>query len=178
MTSCCEKVEFKEGETFWISNYQEGDNIVFKSNQSDTDTIRIDQITSYRPEGKCNPLVSNYIHASVRIDYSVTKDTFKYNDDYLIQLRAAPGGAPSLPVLRLFNMEFHEEAGERVGLVPTTTTLKTLGLNLTDCFIFNSSNCEMNYNQRYGMTYFVWSKQYGLVKYGNDFQEWELMEKL
>jgi len=175
ITSCCTKVEFKKNDYFWFDKYEKGEKIIFLSDKGDYDTIEITETVLNKPTGDCNLMVSNYDRAFARVDYGIKKDTFKIHDDYFVQQSAELDNKDAIPVLRLFNMEFNDFEG---ALIPTSTKLSTLDKEFLECYVFDSRNCAMNYNQNFGMVKFIWSRELGLIRYENDKGEsWEFLKK-
>lgn len=170
LSSCCTKVYFESGETFWSENYEVGDEIIFKSNRGDYDTLKITNIIHYKPTGDCNILVSNYDCEFVRIDYSIKKDTFLLETGWLVQHSAEPNDKSSIPVLRFLNMEYNESEG------PLKIIKIDQGSNPNkEVFLFDNTNCGMHYNQKFGVINFLWSKEKGLIGYENSSGEkWEI----
>lgn len=175
LSSCCETVPFNPDDKFWFENYSLNDSIIYLSNNNDLDTLVISDVIINEPDGKCNWLeVSQYDQAFARIDYQVTKDSFNTDQNYLIQFSQNPDKENSLPVIRLFNMEFYEDLQRGRKLIKTQHFLKSKNKLLSDCFLFNHQNCELKYGQSFGMVEFIWSKELGLISYKNNQGEtWE-----
>jgi hypothetical protein len=151
-----------------------GDEIIFKSNRGDYDTLKITSKIHIKPTGDCNVLVSNYDCEFVRIDYSIKKDSFQLDTGWLVQHSAEPNDISSLPVLRFLNMEYNEIEG------PLKTIKMDQGSNSMDnIFQFDSTNCGMNYNQNFRLIKFIWSKENGLIGYENRSGEiWKIEKKI
>ena len=170
LSSCCTDVYFKENERFWFDNYKQGEQLIFESNRGDLDTVHITAVIIKKPTGDCNPMVSNYSHEFVRVDYMISKDTFETLNGWFIQHSAEPGDKKALPVLRFLNMEYNESEG----------ALKEEEIEISNgqnekVFLFDDSNCGMNYNQKFGLINFKWHKVRGLVSYENaDGEVWKL----
>lgn len=174
ISSCCKEVPFNPKDSFWYSIYSINDSIIFLSNNHDFDTLVISDVIIKEPEGKCNLLVSSYERAFARIDYKINKDTFSTDQNYLVQFRQEPEGMESVPVIRVFNMEFHQDLQNNKSLIKEKYFLKSKNELLSDCFLFNDQNCELRYGQSFGMVEFIWSKDLGLVLYKNEKGEtWE-----
>jgi hypothetical protein len=162
ISSCCTDVYFKSEERFWSENYNKGDELIFESNNGDLDTIKITDVIIKIPSGECNPMVSNYDKEFVRVDYQIKKDTFKIHNGWFIQHSAEPEGKPAIPVLRFLNMEYNQWEG----------SLKESKIELPNnenrnVFVFDKSNCGMNYNQKFGLINLKWNKDVGLISYEN-----------
>lgn len=178
--SCCTELWFDKEETFWTDVYEKGDIIVFKSSPlSDndkvvvkTDTIFILNKTESKPTGDCNTMVSKFDVEGCVIDYSYKHDSVLSEPDLFVQHFKEEKGA-SLPVLRVYDMEF---SGKR--LKDTTIVLNTTGTKLNDCFTFSSRNGYKGWST-FKLKSFVWSKKMGLVQFvGEDGQKFEFVEKI
>lgn len=176
---CCSKIPFSKENEFWYSIYEDGDNIIFKSNLEDFDTISIIKKVINSPDGKCNVFVSEYDEAHARIDYKVKKDTFDIEQNYLVQYTEAINPNSSLPVLRIFNMEFSEYYNDGDNLQIINCQSISTGWGDEICFLFNQKNCRLNLSQNFGIIEFVWSKSHGLVSYKNrEGEKWEYFKKI
>jgi len=165
LPSCCGIVSFKAENQFWYKVFEEGEQIIFKSDQGNYDTLYISAVDESIPTGECNYNVSTDDRAFAKVDYRITREGFELSEDYLVQLTERSPETPGIPVIRWLNMEFHSKAGDGLGLqkidyYPIGTTIAC-----KDCFLFNARNCGINYDQDFGMVEFVWSKQEGLLHY-------------
>lgn len=174
LSSCCTEVYFKNEETFWYSNYEKGDELVFESTNGDLDTLKITNLVIKKPTGECNPLVSNYDKEFVRVDYQIKKDTFNIHNGWFIQHSAEPENKPALPVLRFLNMEYNQWEGSLKEVEIELPNMKNLKV-----YLFDESNCGMNYDQNFGLINFNWNKEVGLISYENTHGEiWTLKQKI
>ncbi len=178
--SCCKELRFNESETYWTDVYKKGDVITFKSNifstknelLSQIDTIFILNKTENKPTGNCNFMVSNYDVEGCIIDYNYKHDSTLSEPNLFVQHFKENKGE-SLPVLRVYDMEF-----SRGKLKDTTVVLNTTGAKLTDCYTFHSKDVYKGWSV-FKLKTFVWSKKMGLVMYiGENGQKFEYVEKV
>lgn len=162
---------FESEDTFWFEAYKDGDELVFKSNKGDYDTLKIVAVMHYEPKGECNAMVSNYDKEFVRIDYAMKKDTFDVETNWFVQHSAEPD-KKALPILRFLNMEYNEWGGP-----PRTITGGQGGGIANEVFLFDSTNCVMTYGQKFGIVNFFWSRENGLIGYENNRGEKWALEK-
>jgi len=172
ISSCCTEVYFKPNEIFWFENYQAGEELTFISNNGDIDTVKITNIHIKKPTGDCSPLVSNYDNEFVRVDYQIKKDTFEIINGWLIQHSAEPGSEIALPVLRFLNMEYNQQEGDLKEEIIDFGNREKVKV-----FVFDKTNCGMNYNQKFGLVNFKWGINEGLISYQNSTGETWLLKK-
>ena len=177
MQSCgsdCTNVYFTENDKNWVSEYNIGDKMIFKSQLNNFDTIFITNKIIKKPIGKCNPFVSDFDKEFVRIDYKIKKDTFKLVEDYFIQIAANENLKDASPVIRLLNMEFSNSKNNLPELKESDLNSKWKNV-----YTFNKDNCPyINLNGKFGLTEFKWDKNYGLISYKNENgEEWILIEE-
>ena len=173
LSGCCTEVYFKTDETFWFDKYDKGDKLIFESNNGDLDTVIITNKIIKKPTGECNPMVSTYDKEFVRIDYQIKKDSFKTHKGWLVQHSAETEDKTALPVLRFINMEYNQWEGSL-----KQSEIQLANKKKVKVFVFDESNCGMNYNQNFRLINFKWSKQMGIVSYENNIREiWRLKLK-
>jgi len=177
LISCgCNELTFDKNETFWTDVYEKGDILIFEGSNKESgqklyDTIFITEKNVTMPTGDCNLLVSKYDKEFHLIKYKYKHGDVLSEEGYFIQHQKEKEGKSSLPILRLYDLEYNQNR-----LKDTTIMLKT-GKKLSDCYTFHKKNSYQGWSH-FNITSFVWSKEKGLVMYiGNSGEVYELVIK-
>jgi hypothetical protein len=176
MQSCglpyCKKFQLENEDLLWLTPYEKGDMIIFRSELDRLDTILITDKDITNPSNTCifdlrgcNWMEGdNEFKASAGFEFIFIHDTVVQKNGIdlggIFRIKKHEKNRPALPELSLC------ELYSRKNTIYKDTSIFLLKKQIVDCLVLHRDECDIGESQpQLGIKSFVWSKRHGLVQY-------------